>query len=56
LRTSQVDVIDRLEQFVRRDRTRRLRAEQAEEIAPAPAGPPDNAQLREIARQRGLIR
>ena len=55
LRLAQADVIDRVDQFMRRDRTRRLRAEKAEE--PDQVEPVDpKAQLRALARQRGMIR
>jgi hypothetical protein len=54
LRLGQTDLIDRVDQWTKRDRTRRLRERDAE---PDPAViPNDKAQLRMIAKQRGLIR
>jgi hypothetical protein len=61
VKLQQVDVIDRLEHFMKRDRTRRVReaatpdAPEQLEVIPAPGitSTPDKATLRAVARQKG---
>lgn len=60
LRLGMIEVIDKLEVFTRRDRTRRARADaQApDDTLPEPSllNPPTKATLREIARAKGMLR
>jgi hypothetical protein len=60
LQLGQADIIDRVDHWTRRDRTRRMRAEklddQVEDI-PQPIAPQDlKAQLRQRAQQLGVIK
>jgi hypothetical protein len=56
LRLGQTDIIDRVDQWTKRDRTRRLRQQESDEAAPPQIDPNDKAALRAIAKQRGMIR
>lgn len=54
LQLAQADMLDRIEHWTRRDRVRRLRDAQEQEPVPAPTN--DKAQLRAIAKQKGILR
>jgi hypothetical protein len=53
LQLGQADIIDRVDHWTRRDRTRRLRADQAEEAPPMVEG---KDALRQKARNLGVLR
>lgn len=58
IRATVIDLVDRVEHFVRRDRTRRQREQdQPMSLEPGGISPADaKNQLRAVARQRGLVR
>lgn len=59
LRLGQTDIIDRVDQWTKRDRTRRLRAQpETDDSAPPAAMTPDQVkqELRMRARQMGIVR
>jgi hypothetical protein len=60
LQLGQADIIDRVDHWTRRDRTRRLRAEKIddqEEVVPLPVSQADvKAQLRQRAQTLGIIK
>lgn len=58
LRAEVLDILDKVEHWMKRDRVRRLRDshEQPDEQPTQPAAPTTKAELRALARNRGLLR
>lgn len=61
LKAGQLDLVDRVEHWMKRDRARRVR-EAVDESPPVPTPMPElseherKRQIREVARQRGLVK